>query len=166
MVVVSSLLPSRQLSSCGEPLSLVHYTGRPNSDWWAETLAAHDRYTRVRSTPLPSLARPREGHRSEFLCLCEATWHPRLLVRASPRAPAGGTRRVSWWRQPRSALRGPCCEFDPGRRGIERPRRGPSTRAERRHRERADDDDAERPCCDHGSQPKSSHLSLACSAGP
>ena len=23
---------------CGEPLVLVHYTGRPNSDWWAETL--------------------------------------------------------------------------------------------------------------------------------
>src|SRR6266566_1813268 len=32
------VLPSRQLSLCGEPLSLVHYTGRPNSDWWAETL--------------------------------------------------------------------------------------------------------------------------------
>src|SRR5882724_4110438 len=31
-------LPSRQLSLCGEPLSLVHYTGRSNSDWWAETL--------------------------------------------------------------------------------------------------------------------------------
>jgi len=28
------VLPSRQL----EPLSLVHYTGLPNSDWWAETL--------------------------------------------------------------------------------------------------------------------------------
>src|SRR5206468_11365820 len=37
--------------------------------------------------------------------------------------------------------------------------------AERRHEERDGDDDAERPGCDHGSQPKSSHLSLACSAG-
>src|SRR5437879_9787664 len=31
--------PSRQVSLCGEPLSLVHYTGRPNSDWRAETPA-------------------------------------------------------------------------------------------------------------------------------
>src|SRR2546422_5918938 len=31
------LLPSRVLSLCGEPLSLVHYTGGPNSDWRAET---------------------------------------------------------------------------------------------------------------------------------
>src|ERR1700740_196136 len=27
------VLPSRQLLLCGEPLSPVHYTGRPNSDW-------------------------------------------------------------------------------------------------------------------------------------
>src|SRR6266699_1803869 len=27
------LLPSRQLLLCGEPLSSVHYTGRPISDW-------------------------------------------------------------------------------------------------------------------------------------
>src|SRR3989442_10397704 len=37
-----------------------------------------------------------------------------FCVRASPRAPAGGTRRVSWWRQPRSALRGPWCELRAG----------------------------------------------------
>ena len=33
------LLPSRLLSLCGEPLSLVHYTGGPNLDCWAETLS-------------------------------------------------------------------------------------------------------------------------------
>jgi len=31
-------LPSRHLLLCGEPLLLVHYTGRPNPDWRAETL--------------------------------------------------------------------------------------------------------------------------------
>src|SRR5437899_1271526 len=30
--------PSRQLWLCGEPRSLVHYTGRRSSDWRAETL--------------------------------------------------------------------------------------------------------------------------------
>src|SRR2546426_1514470 len=34
------LLPSRQLLLCGEPLSLVHYTARPISDWRAETRRA------------------------------------------------------------------------------------------------------------------------------
>ena len=49
-----------------EPLSLVHYTGRPNSDWWAETLRELVSATlRVRSTPLPSHYRPRGGLRSE-----------------------------------------------------------------------------------------------------
>src|SRR5581483_4699918 len=32
------VLPSKQSLSCGEPLSLVHYTGRPNSDLRAGTL--------------------------------------------------------------------------------------------------------------------------------
>src|SRR5712691_1926203 len=51
-------LPSRQL----EPLSLVHYTGRPNSDWWA----AHS-----------------EGHRSEFQCLKRAATAAAPLVAAT-----------------------------------------------------------------------------------
>src|SRR5882724_10786203 len=34
------VLPSRQLLLCGKPLSLVHYTGRPISDWRAETRRA------------------------------------------------------------------------------------------------------------------------------
>src|SRR5207249_7173087 len=50
---------------------------------------------------------------------------------------------------------------DAGRRGIERPRRGPGTRAEGRRHERDGEEDAERPGGDHGSQVKSSHLAWA-----
>jgi hypothetical protein len=71
---------------------------------------------------LPSHARPREGHRSECPCLQQGRRCGRplsakrpaargLCLRASSRAPAGGTRQVSWWRQPRSAVRYPCCEL-------------------------------------------------------
>jgi hypothetical protein len=85
------LLPSRQLLLYGEPLLLVHYTGRPNSDWRAETLrelvsATHQCQRRCRHAIVhvegfdPNVICPQQRRCCELPFVCEPKCRPRLCV--------------------------------------------------------------------------------------
>src|SRR6266478_4580841 len=87
MVAVSYFSLRDSCRCAANRLSLVHYTGRPNSDWWAETL---------RELTIATLACDQ--------CCCRHT-----LARVE-------VIDLSWWWQPRTVLRYPCCELRAGYR--------------------------------------------------